>query len=309
MARFVNSPFQEANRLSREDIEQLRADAFSAPVWRSGGNSSLARATWRGQEVIVKDFRARRDAIDRARREWHALSALWHAGLRLAPEPIGADLSQGLVVMEWLNAEGFTQSFSTHEMLDLLSQLHDLSARLGLGVVGTAADAITSPEDLRVQTLARLKLLGESPTVSFQLDKLRATVQLLDLSTPFPTQQVATLSPSDFGPHNLVRTGDGIRIVDLEFFGWDDAHKLVADSTVHPLASWDGTSLDNFTHGATVLYELDEDRLEVVRRGCLAKWCAIVLARADREFAAGDTVAHDASIVRAQRYLEAAAQS
>lgn len=309
MGRLMSSPFQEANRLSREEVERLRADAFSAPVWRNGGNSSLGRATWQGQEVIVKDFRARQDAVARATREWHALSALWHAGLRLSPEPIGADLNQGLVIMEWLNAEGFSQSFSTLEMLDLLSQLHELSARVRPGSVGAAADAITSPEDLRVQTLARLERLGESPKVRFELDKLGAAVQLLDLSTPIPTNPVRTLSPSDFGSHNLVRSADGIRIVDLEFFGWDDAHKLIADAMVHPLASRNDTSLNDFTQGSIGLYELDENRLQVVRRGCLAKWCAIVLARADREFAAGDTAAHDASIVRAQRYFEAAAQS
>ena len=309
MARFVSRSLSDANRLSPEEIEQLRVAAFSAPVWRRGGNSSLGRTTWQGQEVVVKDFRARRDAVERATREWHALSALWHAGLRLAPKPIGADLDQGLVVMEWLNAEGFSQSFSTFEMLDLLSQLHEFSARLHLGAVGKAAEAITRPEDLRVQTLARLELLGESPTVRFKLDKLQATVRFLDLSTSIPTNPASTLSPSDFGSHNLVRTGDGIRIVDLEFFGWDDAHKLVADSTIHPLASWNDASLDDFTQGSIGLYELDESRLQVVRRGCLAKWCAIVLARADREFAAGEIAAHDASIVRAQRYLEAAAQS
>lgn len=309
MARFVNRSFSDTNHLSREEIEQLRVAAFSAPVWRRGGNSSLGRTTWQGQEVVVKDYRARKDAVERATREWHALTALWCAGMRFAPEPIGADLDQGLVVMEWLNAEGFSQSFSIFEMLELLSQLHEFSARLHRGAVGKAADAITSPEDLRVQTLARLELLGESPTVRFELDRLQATVRFLDLSTSIPTNPVTTLSPSDFGAHNLVRTGDGIRIVDLEFCGWDDAHKLVADSTIHPLASWNDAGLATFIQGSIELYELDESRLQVVRRGCLAKWCAIVLARADREFAAGDIAAHDASIVRAQRYLEAAAQS
>ena len=308
MARFVSRSFRDANHLSGEEFEQLIVATFSAPVWRRGGNSSLGRTTWQGQEVVVKDFRARRDAVERATREWHALSALWYAGLRIAPKPIGADLGQGLVVMEWLNAEGFSQSFSTFEMLNLLSQLHELSARLHLGAVGKAADAITSPGDLRVQTLARLEMLGESPSVKVEVNRLRTTVQLLNLSTPLATEPVTTLSPSDFGSHNLVRTEEGIRIVDLEFFGWDDAHKLIADSTIHPLTSWNNASLDDFTQGSLELYELDESRLQVVRRGCFAKWCSIVLARADREFAAGDIAAHDASIVRAQRYLEAAAQ-
>ena len=299
----------DVNRLSSEEIEQLRVAAFSAPAWRRGGNNSLGRTTWQGQEVVVKDYRARRDAVHRAKREWHALSVLWHAGRHLAPRPIGADLDQGLVVMEWLNAEGFSQNVSTMEMLDLLTQLHEISASLRPGAIGTAADAISRPEDLRAQTLGRLECLGESPRVRLELDALRASVQCLDLSTPSPTNPVATLSPSDFGMHNLVRTGDGIRIVDLEFFGWDDAHKLVADSTIHPLASWSEATLKQFTLGSIGLYKLDEKRLQVVRRGCLAKWCAIVLARADREFAAGDTAAHDASIVRARRYLEAVAQT
>lgn len=309
MARFVSHSFSDANRLTREEIERLRVAAFSAPVWRQGGNSSLGRTRWQGRNVIVKDFRAREDAVDRATREWRALSALWHAGLRVAPEPIAADLSKGVVIMEWLDTEDTKQSFSPLEMLDLLSQFHELSTHLHRPSVGPAADAIDSPDELRVQTLRRLESLEQSPHVIFEFDKLRTTLERLDLSTAAMASPVTTLSPSDFGAHNLVRSSAGIRIVDLEFFGWDDAHKLVADTMIHPIASWNDADLVDFTQGSIGLYDLDVDRLEVVRRGCLAKWCTIILARADREFAAGDIAAHDASIVLARRYLEAAAQS
>ena len=44
-----------------------------------------------------------------------------------------------------------------------------------------------------------------------------------------------TLSPSDFGFHNSILRSDGaLCFLDLEYFGWDDPVKLIADFIWHP---------------------------------------------------------------------------
>ena len=46
------------------------------------------------------------------------------------------------------------------------------------------------------------------------------------------TQQI--LSPSDFGFHNVIKTKQGLRFIDFEYFGWDDPVKLITDFIWHP---------------------------------------------------------------------------
>ena len=49
------------------------------------------------------------------------------------------------------------------------------------------------------------------------------------------SRSMQTLSPSDFGFHNAIRQFDGSLVwIDLEYFGWDDPVKLIADFIWHP---------------------------------------------------------------------------
>ena len=48
-------------------------------------------------------------------------------------------------------------------------------------------------------------------------------------------QELRIASPSDFGSHNALRTGDGLTLfLDFEYFGWDDPVKLASDCYWHP---------------------------------------------------------------------------
>ena len=42
------------------------------------------------------------------------------------------------------------------------------------------------------------------------------------------------LSPSDFGFHNVIKSKQGLRFIDFEYFGWDDPAKLTSDFLLHP---------------------------------------------------------------------------
>jgi hypothetical protein len=88
-------------------------------------------------------------------------------------------------------------------------------------------------------------------------------------------------SPSDFGPHNLLKTagGDAYRVVDLEFFGLDEAHKLVGDTLLHPQNQWSDLTLQPFFSSAAYELGLHSGRLEAFLPLLSLKWATIVLAK------------------------------
>ena len=117
-----------------------------------------------------------------------------------------------------------------------------------------------------------------------------------------------TLSPSDFGAHNLLwdHETEQMRCVDLEFFGWDDAHKLTCDSLLHPLATWSVDCADTFLSGAIVTYNLDEERLFRLWPLLNLKWAAITLSRSERNLQEGNTSLADQAALRAVAHVKRA---
>ena len=273
---------------------------------RQGGNSAIFRETWRGREVAIKDYREREDGHVRALREWKALTGLWSLRVGLAPEPIAEDVSSGILVMEWIEHHQESGAIPVPEMLLLLSRLHDLALRQEGGVWGDATDAISSPRDLYVQAQSRLKTIPVDQTLLSEVDDLQVLVDQGVSTTLTPSKPVPTLSPSDFGPHNMLNGADGYRIIDLEFFGWDDAHKLIADTSVHPLIPWAPQTLARFQREAIDLYKLDETRLQQVTAAALAKWAVIILARVNRDAQIGNESVYESSKTRAREYIRRA---
>lgn len=283
-------------------MAKLAEQAFVGAELSSGGNSTVGRTLWNGRFVAIKDYRSREDFYVRALREWEALTLLWGQGSRLAPEPLGEDCASGLVVMEWLDGSPLLGDFTADQMMTVLREIHSLSTRaLGLRI-RDAADAIRSPTDLLLQADKRARLLGSSRAVREEADRVQELSAQLQATSFHPTQRVSTLSPSDFGPHNLLSTSRGTRLIDLEFFGWDDAHKLVGDTLVHPGFTWTDHEREQFRKQSHVLFGLDSARMSQVLVMSLVKWCVIILARADREYIQGNLSAFQDSLHRAQEY-------
>jgi hypothetical protein len=90
-----------------------------------------------------------------------------------------------------------------------------------------------------------------------------------------------TLSPSDFGFHNALRTGDRrLVFVDFEYFGWDDPVKLVADFLLHPGMHLRSAEKRRFHLGAEALFAGDPAfslRLRLLYTLFGLRWVAILL--------------------------------
>ncbi len=287
--------------------------AKQTPVLLVGGNSTITRVEFEQREYAVKDYSARADGYQRLTQEFSALEFL-HPELpdRFA-EPLGIGPDGQRAVYSWLDGirPALDQQSVTH-MLDIASELHHLSKSVKHEQVKPATDQVLSISDIGDQLTKRFETLQAIPGPSADFTKTHILPLLLELRIDDnETGRAAiTLSPSDFGVHNLLwdEQSGRMRCVDLEFFGWDDAHKLTCDSLAHPLAEWSVDCADTFLAGAIVTYDLDEARLTQLWPLLNLKWAAITLSRAQRNLQAGDTTLADQATQWATVYVARASQ-
>ena len=288
--------------LDEFEIAQLAGAAREASRRIHGGNSVVSATELHGVTVAVKEYRQRSDTWARMEREWRALELLASLGTELAPAPLGISLDQQIVVQSWIEGEVPSAYADPTMLISLLTRLSRLAGTPESAGISAAADAINSPLDLLHQTTSRCESLVES---SVAHDQARAL-----LSRCLEVQQhvhevkwIPTLSPSDFGPHNILVSQGGVWIIDLEFFGWDDPHKLIADTLLHPLVTWTPELRDVFLRDATSLFGLHERRFRQVYAFAQAKWAAIVLGRAVREAGAARQEGTINALDLAERYF------
>jgi len=192
--------------------------------------------------------------------------------------------------------------------LVFLERLHVRSKECPLKNFPMAVDAVLEPGELLRQIEVRAKGLAVSDVqqvAEFASEGLVPAVMSLMTFSESRSSRKVTLSPSDFGPHNvLCRTGSSeFTCIDLEFFGWDDPTKLVCDSLLHPLTNWTLDLAERFLDGCSHLYDLSSERVLENCRWYALKWAAIVARRAESMLRAGDTGGGDVMGL-AQAYLK-----
>ena len=93
--------------------------------------------------------------------------------------------------------------------------------------------------------------------------------------------QHRTLSASDLGFHNALREKSGmLRVIDLEYFGWDDPVKLASDFCWHPGMTLDQQMRDKWIHAVTDIFARDKSftaRLRAAHPLYGLRWAMIVL--------------------------------
>jgi hypothetical protein len=207
----------------------------------AGGNSRIYRVELAdGTLCALKSYpRPAGDPRDRLGTEYGALSFLAAQGIAEVPRPLACDPSAGLALYQWIEGR---RPPAGPESLDAMAafcaRLHALREAPGAAALPDASEACPSPAEICRQIHRRLeRLQALSDETTLQAFLARELLPLLEqaeaageLSTPGPR----SLSPSDFGLHNmLLRAGRPV-FIDFEYFGWDDPVKLVADVVWHP---------------------------------------------------------------------------
>ncbi|WP_319585146.1 aminoglycoside phosphotransferase family protein [uncultured Pseudodesulfovibrio sp.] len=188
--------------------------------------------------------------------EFAAFAFLQGQGVTSVPEPVAVDREGGFAVYSFLEGEPVPEPTSQDiracvEFMATLKRLSTVPAATGFR---PAAEGFFRLEDIEGNIRDRLdRLEGRERTSALEndlaaflkedfepaLEKLAGRAQAIYAGlglTPgqgIPRSQ-RTLSPSDFGFHNAVRTPEGLAFLDFEYFGWDDPAKLVSDFMLHP---------------------------------------------------------------------------
>ena len=255
-----------------------------------------------GQTFALKAyFQHPADPRDRLGAEFNALTFLRQQGLACVPRPLAMDAASALGLYEFIPGERVSGP-SDQEVDATWAFLVDLRA------LGSLAEAECFPE----ASEARFSFQAVAENIQVRLERLLAVDPNLsrdsglaafleaDLvpawrgilagglegcrrwSIPFEDELARakrTLSPSDFGFHNALRTNQGLVFLDFEYFGWDDPAKMLSDFLLHPGMELTLGQRQRFAAGILDRFLLEE----LARRTRLAfpffgiKWCIILL--------------------------------
>jgi Ser/Thr protein kinase RdoA (MazF antagonist) len=254
---------------------------------RPGGNNRVFRVETGHGSFALKMY-PHPDERDRLGHEFGGLCFLRGRGEAAIAAPIASDPAVPAALYEWIDGAPVTpDEGSIAAMLGFAERLNVAAGDAAAATLPEAVEAVRSRDDLTAQIAARLARLrapadGDSGLAGFltgrfvpQWERLRA------LAADGQAAAAATLSPSDFGTHNMLRRPDGTyAFVDFEYFGWDDPVKLVADVLWHPAMDLDPNQARQFLGGAADIYRDDAsfaDRLRERYPLFGLRWALIVL--------------------------------
>ncbi|MHB1514596.1 MAG: phosphotransferase [Acidiferrobacteraceae bacterium] len=221
-----------------------------------GRNSRVYRVRSESGDVAAKFyFRPTADGRDRLSIEYSALNFLWQQNIRCIPEPLIADPALQVAVYSFVDGSAIDASAVSCDDVDRLvgfaRQLKQVAAGPESQMIGLAAEACCSVSGVvnsiseRYRRLIALGASGPSydalrlflreefePALANidELARRQGSTYDAELS-----KERRTLSPSDFGFHNALRSAKGgLIFLDFEYFGWDDPAKMLADVLLHP---------------------------------------------------------------------------
>ena len=232
--------------------------------------------------------------------EYEALTFLFNSGVRNVPTPVARDKARQCGIYEWIDGTNIVEVNldDIDRTLSFLRDLHQLRSDGQAGALPLAREACLSAEELLRQLIAKQRQLMKQ--AAFFGDLARFLRDEFDQIFVAGVQEARrqfraegihfgsslakvyqTLSPSDFGFHNALRTGDGnIAFVDFEYFGWDDPVKLVSDFLLHPGMKLTAKTSRHFAEGAAEIYADDSSyktRLRLLYPLYAIRWSLIVL--------------------------------
>lgn len=273
-----------------DDIQAVGGGRNSRVYWVSLGNSH--------SRALKVYFHHASDNRNRMQTEFTSLAFLWLNGVRNVPEALIASSELGCAVYSWIEGRKFARWDVTAPEIDsaaaFLQRLLELRTAPGVESLGAASEACFSGSAIEENLRCRLEPLrnqSESPELEAFLSS--KFVPALDsmcqwsrgrLGEAFQAdlpRDARTLSPSDFGFHNALKTETGDTcFLDFEYFGWDDPAKTICDFLLHPGMLLPEALKRRFaqsTVGALPFRAGLRERVEAYYPLFGLKWCLILL--------------------------------
>ena len=291
--------------LATELVERGIADRLlRLESLKTGANNRVFRAlTERGSLLVKQYFQHEHDDRDRLHTEFNFLSFAHGISSRYLPKPLVLLATLNTAIYEYVEGQPVSAADVDAEAVaaaaGFFAALNAPEYRRNSLQLPTASDAAFSINGHLQRVEQRLQALQQAAGQSANHDFKLLLVQLVDtwhqircatveacsengthLEAELSARQ-RCLSPSDFGFHNALNTGEGgYRFVDFEYAGIDDPAKMVADFFIQPAVpvpiqyyeAFVGQALEPFDDKADI-----ERRARLLRPVFLVKWCCILL--------------------------------
>lgn len=203
-----------------------------------GMNNIVLRATNDDADFAIKF--TRRDARNRARREFDALRLLHTLPMPLAPAPVHFDdarYAQPVVVQTWLAGEVRAEPPRTRDewqkLIDHLVSIHEVALEHAARFAIALVNANLSPSSPRALAELAREVTDAMPD-NARSAAMRDVLRLLGRSKLSDAAGPARLIRCDANTLNFIRRDDGWRSVDWENSGWGDPAFEMGEMMTHP---------------------------------------------------------------------------
>ncbi len=262
----------------------------------NGGNAGVFKLTLSDKRVFKFKIYPVDKIHNRLKSEFLALKVISTLKIGKVSQPIAHDMELGVGIFEWIEGERLLSV--TKEYLDsslaFLSNLHLLRNDSQFLPASNASASCFSTLDIENQLFKRLGQFQEAridyteldsfllndflPVVDKAVKNVRNKSTSTSLNIKIPSES-KTLSPSDFGVHNVIVCKDGsFAFIDFEYFGWDDPVKLMSDFSFHQGMELSDEQVEYWLEGAVKIYgENVIERLKACRPLFGLIWCLILL--------------------------------
>ena len=261
-------------------LQMIKAQGIqiNEPTRQKGGNSHIYFIKLDNQELVLKVYKGdearKKTSRDRELSSYRFLNAKGFTRLPKLYEEIV--ISDG-ILLEYINGQTPTHSLKVNR--EILESMRQLSSFFRFdSSFKDAVDACYSTEDIVSQITNRIVNLRNSLTSHF--DKLQDTLTLLQEREPLVfSNGTITYSMSDIGVHNTIQSEQGLKFLDLEFFGKDSAVKMIVDYLLHPRNFMTRELRSQTLEFGEDVFGIDLDLVINVTPFFAAKWATIVSRR------------------------------
>ena len=286
-----------------------KALAEVAPLIRisGGGNNQAYRFTWGGEDYFVKHYFSHpSDLRDRQGHELRFINLLRGHQILQVPEIITYDADSHLTVFKFIEGRrpdpSSVSSWHIDQLAKFFTTVNSLRAVEEARSIAIASESFFSISEHLNCVSERIErfmtIEGNDPQSTAAASFVSAELVPFWEKTKFDIEQNATemqmrwsevatdprarcLSPSDFGFHNSLLTGnDSLTFVDFEYSGWDDPAKTICDLYWQVASPLQQHQVKYFYRAIRSQFATERQldaRITVLLPVFGVKWCCIVL--------------------------------
>ena len=289
-------------QLSTNDVKFMSNFLFKKVIIKDAiqlkgrGNSSVYKILTENNPIFLK-FYPQFSNHNRLKSEFLGVKILNKLEFTEVQKPIACNDELNIAAYEWIDVDN-SVVFDTNTIeksLQFLRKLHNSRNNRLFNNFPMASDYCESVLDIENQIKFRLLQLQKCSIGYTDLDSFLKCDFIpvfddvvywskLSLNEKCSYSNILdrkdmTLSPSDFGFHNILESkSGGIRFIDFEYFGWDDPVKLISDFSHHAAMNLTNEMENVWFEGVKDIYgESILNRLKASWPLYGLNWCLIIL--------------------------------